>query len=101
VGEWPFGPSPKEVPFAPDELAGLLSRAGFRVVERSAELSRSGLVAQELLLAGLSQPRLWRRLTGPLLRVAVALDRRTVRRPTPPGDGWVFELSLCTKDGAA
>lgn len=101
VGEWPFGPSPKELPFAPDELPGLLSAAGFEVVERSAEVSRAGLVAQELLLAGLSQPRAWRLLTGPLLRLAAALDRRTVRRPVPPGDGWVFELSLCRRPAAA
>lgn len=100
VGTWPFGPSPKEIPFAPDELPALLAAAGFRVVERSAELSRSGLVAQELLLAGLSQPRLWRVARGPLLRLAVALDRRTIARAVPPGDGWVFELALCTRDAS-
>jgi SAM-dependent methyltransferase len=100
VGEWPFGPSPKEVPFAPDELAALLAAAGFAVHERTAEMSRAGLVAQELLLAGLSQPRLWRALRAPLLRLAVACDRRTVQRPVPPGDGWVFELLLCGRAAA-
>jgi SAM-dependent methyltransferase len=100
VGEWPFGPSPKELPFTPDELAGLLQRAGFTVLDRSPELSRAQLVAQELLLAGLSQPRLWRVALGPLLRLAVACDRRAVRRPVPPGDSWVFELYLCGRAAA-
>ena len=95
VGSAPFGPSPKETPFVGDELPGLLAGAGFSVVERTAVLSRSGLVAQELLLAGLSQPRAWSAAMGPLLRLAARLDRRTVSRPVPPGDGWVFELMLC------
>jgi SAM-dependent methyltransferase len=100
VGEWPFGPSPKEVPFAPDELVELVAAAGFAVQERTAEMSRSGLVAQELLLAGLPQPRRWRVQRGPLLRLAAACDRRTLQRPVPPGDGWVFELLLCGRAAA-
>jgi SAM-dependent methyltransferase len=100
VGEWPFGPSPKEVPFAPGELAELLAGAGFEVQERTAEMSRAGLVAQELLVAELSQPRLWRTLMGPLLRLASACDRRVVGRPRPPGDGWVFELLRCGRAAA-
>lgn len=101
VGPAPFGPSPKEIPFAADELPEVLASAGFTVLERSRELSRAALVAQELLLAELSQPRLWRALTGPVLRLAVACDRRSVRRPVPPGDGWVFELYLCGRVAAA
>lgn len=101
VGVAPFGPSPKEVPFDPAELPDLLARAGFTVAERSAELSRAALVAEELLLAELSQPRLWRALAGPVLRLAAALDRRTIARPVPPGDGWVFELFLCRRTAVA
>lgn len=100
VGRWPFGPSPKELPFAPDELAGMLERAGFTVLERSPEMSRAQLVARELLLAELSQPRLWRAALGPLLRLAVICDRRMARRAAPPGDSWVFELYLCGRAAA-
>lgn len=96
TGSPPCGPSPKELPFEAGELEGLLEEH-FIVDERRPVLSQAHLVAQELLLSALSQPRLWRALEGPVLALACALDRRLVSRAVLPSTVWVFELYLCTK----
>lgn len=92
----PFGPSPKELPFEPEELEGLLAE-GFVVDECRPVMSMAHLVAQELLVSGLSQPRLWGLLERPMLSLACALDRSFVARPVLPSSVWVFRLYLCTK----
>ena len=90
----PFGPAPKETAFEPDELVELL-REHVRVVDRVPVASSCFLVAEQLLLAELSQPRLWRVLRSPLLRVSSLLDRRLVAATPPPTGVWVFELLVC------
>jgi SAM-dependent methyltransferase len=92
----PFGPSPKEIPFEAGELEDLLG-ADFVVDERRPVLSMAHLVAQELLISALSQPRLWRAVERPVLTLASVLDRRFVGRPVLPSNVWVFQLYLCTK----
>jgi hypothetical protein len=57
----------------------------------------SHLVAQELLIAGLSQPRLWRVLRTPTLAVARRLDEALLRAEPAPSTVWIFELLVCTK----
>lgn len=94
-GAPPFGPSPKETPFAPGELGSLLGRR-FAVARTVPVLCYTHLVAQELLVASLSQPRLWAAVRPALLRAASALDRRLVARPEASSTVWVFELSICT-----
>lgn len=90
----PFGPAPKETAFEPDELVDLLEEH-VRVVERIPVASSCFLVAEQLLLAELSQPRLWRAVRGPLLWASSLLDRRLVAACPPPSGVWVFELVLC------
>jgi len=94
AGEPPFGPAPKELAFEPNELVELLEEQ-VTVAERVPVASACFLVAEQLLLAELSQPRLWRSLRGPLLRVSSLLDRRLVGRTPPPAGVWVFELLVC------
>lgn len=94
VGDGPFGPAPKEAPFAPGELPALLGER-FRVDSCTPRLALAHLVAQEVLLAGLSQPRAWAAAAPPLVAAARALDRRVMARP--PAGVWVFELYLCTR----
>lgn len=90
----PFGPAPKETPFEPDELVALLEEH-VTVSERTPVASSCFLVAEQLLLAELSQPRLWRALRGPLLRISSLLDRKVVASQPPPAGVWVFELLVC------
>lgn len=97
TGTPPFGPSPKEVPFETGELEDLLTTADFIVDECRPVLSMAHLVAQELLVSALSQPRLWRAVERPMLALAAALDRRFVARPVLPSSVWIFQLYLCTK----
>lgn len=94
-GDPPFGPAPKELPFRPEELIALLDER-FAITRRSRELAMAHLVAQELLVAQLSQPRLWRALLPPLLWIARALDRRLLRVEPPPRGVWVMEFFDCT-----
>lgn len=96
--EAPFGPSPKEVPFEPGDLEQLFTGAGFAVTTVEPVLSMSHLVAEEVMLAQLSQPRLWA-LIGPVLMLAARLaDRRLVKTgPAVPGS-WVFNLYFCRRD---
>jgi ubiquinone/menaquinone biosynthesis C-methylase UbiE len=90
----PFGPAPKETAFEPDELVELLGEH-LRVVERVPVASSCFLVAEQLLLAELSQPRLWRALRSPLLRISSLVDRRMVAADPPPAGVWIFELLVC------
>jgi len=92
--EPPFGPAPKETAFEGDELVHLLEEH-LRVIRRLPVASSCFLVAEQLLLAELSQPRLWRLLRGPLLRISSLLDRRLVAADPPPAGVWVFELLVC------
>ncbi len=94
AAELPFGPAPKETAFEPDELVDLLEEH-LRVVDRVPVASSCFLVAEQLLLAELSQPRLWRALRWPLLTLSSALDRRLVAAEPPPTGVWVFELLVC------
>ncbi|MDQ6839645.1 MAG: class I SAM-dependent methyltransferase [Actinomycetota bacterium] len=92
----PFSPSPKEIPFRPGELVGHLA-TGFAIDARLPVLSMPHLVAQELLVASLSQPRLWRTVERPLPVLACAVDRRFVTHRPLPSTAWLFQLYLCTK----
>jgi len=94
AAELPFGPAPKETAFEPHELADLLEEH-MHVTERVPVASTCFLVAEQLLLAELSQPRLWRALRVPLLKVTSRLDRRLVAADPAPGGVWVFELLVC------
>ncbi|MEO5678484.1 MAG: class I SAM-dependent methyltransferase [Acidimicrobiales bacterium] len=94
AAEAPFGPAPKEVAFESDELVALLEEQ-VRVDERMPVASACFLVAEQLLLAELSQPRLWKTLRAPVLRVTSALDRRLVGASPPPDGVWIFELLIC------
>jgi hypothetical protein len=94
AAELPFGPAPKETAFEPGELVELIEEH-VPVVERVPVASSCFLVAEQLLLAELSQPRLWRLLRTPLLRVSALLDRRLVAASPPPAGVWVFELIVC------
>ncbi|HWG72584.1 MAG TPA: class I SAM-dependent methyltransferase [Acidimicrobiales bacterium] len=98
-GEAPFGPSPKEMPFGPGELDELLA-PHFSIDVRRRCICMSHLVAQELLIAGLSQPKLWRVLRLPILVLARTLDGLLMRRGTLPSTVWAFQLFVCTKRGA-
>jgi ubiquinone/menaquinone biosynthesis C-methylase UbiE len=90
----PFGPAPKETAFEPDELVELLGEH-LTVADRVPVASSCFLVAEQLLLAELSQPRLWRALRSPLLRISSLLDRRMVAADQPPAGVWIFELLVC------
>jgi 2-polyprenyl-3-methyl-5-hydroxy-6-metoxy-1,4-benzoquinol methylase len=93
--EAPCGPSPKEHPFVPGELEVLLGeRVSLELVEPC--LGTSVLVAQEVLLARLSQPRLWGAALAPILWVARALDRRMLAVDPKPAHIWVFYLYIAT-----
>jgi SAM-dependent methyltransferase len=94
AGALPFGPSPKEMPFRTEELADFLGER-FTILRRSNELSQGHLVAQEVLIAQLSQPRMWGTLLRPMLWLARALDRRLMRIEPPPATIWVMRLYEC------
>ncbi len=94
AGELPFGPAPKETAFEPAELVDMIEEH-LQVSERIPVASACFLVAEQLLLAELSQPRLWRALRFPLLTVTSFLDRHLVAALPPPGGVWVFELLVC------
>ncbi len=98
AAELPFGPAPKETAFEPDELVRLLE-VHVRVAERIPVASSCFLVAEQLLLAELSQPRLWRALRRPLLMASSLLDRRLVAADPPPEGVWIFELLVCRVRG--
>lgn len=95
--EPPFGPSPKETPFRAGELESLLHDAGFSVAETAPVLCMSHLVAEDVLLAALSQPRFWTLATAPLLGMAHVADRRLLRSADRPPGLWVFTLYLCRR----
>jgi 2-polyprenyl-3-methyl-5-hydroxy-6-metoxy-1,4-benzoquinol methylase len=90
VGEPPFGPSPKETAFAPSEVLDHLE-SQFEVVDRRPCLCMSHLVAQELLIARLSQPRLWSALEPAVLAAARFADRSFLKHGPMPRTVWVFE----------
>ncbi len=94
AGALPFGPAPKELPFRHEELAGYLGER-FTIARYSNELSQAHLVAQEILIAQLSQPRLWGMLLRPLLWLARTLDRRLMRIEPPPVSIWTMRLYEC------
>ncbi|MDQ6839883.1 MAG: class I SAM-dependent methyltransferase [Actinomycetota bacterium] len=97
VASSPFGPSPKELPFEREELRLLLSQH-FDVVATRPALCMSHLVAQELLVAGLSQPRASRMARRPILGLARALDRRFMAGTAPrPRTVWSFEVFVCKR----
>ena len=88
----PFGPSPKETPFEGDELTALLNAAGLTVTYYRPVLCMAHLVAQEVLMASLSQPRLWAAATLPILVLASGLDRLALSRGQGHPRIWSFEL---------
>jgi 2-polyprenyl-3-methyl-5-hydroxy-6-metoxy-1,4-benzoquinol methylase len=95
VGELPRGPSPKEMPFEPDELPALISHY-FTVQKRERCMASTHLVAQETLLMELSQPWLARLVRWPLLTIARYTERRILSLEPPPSDIWIFEMFECT-----
>jgi SAM-dependent methyltransferase len=95
----PFGPAPKEAPFDPGELEGLLG-AHVTIERVVPALGLAHLVAQEMLVAQLSQPRLWAAVLPPAAWLARILDRRLLAVDPAPADVWVFRLYLCSKPAA-
>lgn len=89
IGKLPFGPSPKEIPFTPQELPDLL-KPYFSLQRRTKCLALSREVAKELLLLGLSYPQLTRIIKWPFLWLARYLDR-TIVKVNPP-EVWIFEM---------
>jgi SAM-dependent methyltransferase len=79
---------------AAEELTGFLDER-FTILRRSDELSMAHLVAQEVLIAQLSQPRLWGALLRPILWLARALDRRLMRIEPRPSSIWIMQLWEC------
>ena len=94
VAQWPLGPSPKETAFLPLELPHLLS-GRFTIKNRSAEMLYTYPVAQELLLAELTYPRLVKLIKWPVLWLVRLFDRRALRKRMFPPNLWVFELFEC------
>jgi len=94
VGVPPFGPSPKETPFLPNEIPDLLN-GGFTIQRRERVLLYSYLIAQELLLAELTYPRLVKLVWWPILWFTRFKEHRILHRPTPPPNLWVLELFEC------
>jgi SAM-dependent methyltransferase len=95
VGELPRGPSPKEMPFEPDELPALMSPY-FSVQKRERCMANAYLVAEQTLLMELSQPWLARLVRWPLLSIARYTERRILSIDPPPSDLWIFEMFECT-----
>jgi 2-polyprenyl-3-methyl-5-hydroxy-6-metoxy-1,4-benzoquinol methylase len=94
VGVAPCGPSPKEIPFLPDEIPALLN-GHFTIQKREPFMVSSHLIAQEILLSELSYPRLAKLLGRPILWISRFLERQILRYHCP-ADLWVFELFECT-----
>ena len=94
VGESARGPSPKEMPFTPDELPALLAPY-FYVQERRPCMAVSHFTAQETLLMEISNPLLARLLRWPLLAMARHLERRLLSLDSPPPGIWIFEMFEC------
>lgn len=94
TGEPPRGPSPKEMPFEPNELPTLMSQY-FSVQKRERCMASSHLIAQETLLMELSQPLLARSIRWPLLTIARFTERRILSQEPPPSDIWIFEMFEC------
>lgn len=90
-GVAPLGPSPKETAFVGDELVRLLGEQ-VALTRRAPVASMTFRVAEQVLLAEVSQPRAWRAARGPILRLARSLDRRLVEADPPLRDVWIFEL---------
>ncbi|MEN9565370.1 MAG: hypothetical protein RLZZ69_566 [Cyanobacteriota bacterium] len=95
IGESPRGPSPKEMPFEPDELPALMSPY-FSVQKRERCMANAYLVAEQTLLMELSQPLLARLIRWPLLSIARYTERRLLSLDPPPSDIWIFEMFECT-----
>jgi 2-polyprenyl-3-methyl-5-hydroxy-6-metoxy-1,4-benzoquinol methylase len=94
AGIEPHGPSPKEMPFAPEEIQGLVAEK-FRIVGREACMSMSHHFASENLLMELSSPKLARALRWPTLAMARTLERLALRFRIPPAGMWIFEMFVC------
>jgi 2-polyprenyl-3-methyl-5-hydroxy-6-metoxy-1,4-benzoquinol methylase len=94
LGRPPRGPSPKEMPFEPDDLEKLL-KGRFTVIDRTPCLIASHLVAQESLLMELSSPKAARMLRWPLLWLARTLERILLASKPLPGNFWIFEMFIC------
>jgi 2-polyprenyl-3-methyl-5-hydroxy-6-metoxy-1,4-benzoquinol methylase len=94
VGISPFGPSPKEIPFQPDEIPGLL-QGNFTIQRRTRAMISSHLVAQQLLLTELTHPRFTRLVRWPILWFSRYFERHILRGELPPPNVWVFELLEC------
>jgi len=93
-GKPPFGPSPKETPFAPGELESYMSDS-FVVEDRRAVMALSHLACQEWLLRGVSHPISTGLLLPIVSRLAALGDRKLLEAPTPPPDLWIFTLFTC------
>ncbi|HWE96393.1 MAG TPA: class I SAM-dependent methyltransferase [Tepidisphaeraceae bacterium] len=94
AGIAPHGPSPKEMPFAPDEIQALVAER-FRIVGREPCMSISHHFASENLLMELSSPKLARALRWPTLALARTLESLALRFRMPPAGLWIFEMFVC------
>lgn len=93
VGVFPFGPSPKEMPFSEGELESYLMKH-FTVTQRQVCMAISHHVTQAWLLRGLSAPRSTALLLPMITRLAKWLDRKFIT--VPPHSGvWTFDMLVC------
>jgi SAM-dependent methyltransferase len=95
VGQAPHGPSPKEMPFRPEELPARLE-PWFEVRKRRRWMAHCHLIAQENLLMELTYPRLARVMRQPVLWAARWADRRLLAKPVSFDGMWVFESFTCS-----
>jgi len=93
VGTPPYGPSPKEIPFLPDEIPSLIEPY-FLIKSRKPYMVYSHLTAKELLLMELSYPFLANLICWPLLTVTRFFERRLLSQ-TPHPPLCIFEMFEC------
>lgn len=95
VGVGPRGPSPKEMPFVPGELEDLIE-PDFTIQAKRPVFAFSVHAAKMCLLAGLTYPRLLKRLGPRYLGVVSAIERYLLARYTLPAH--LIEIECIAKN---
>lgn len=94
VGQYPHGPSPKEMPFSPGELEVYLGRH-FDVIDSKGCMAMSHIVVQEWLLREISHPWSTKVILPFVIRLAAWLDGHMVRQAEFPPGMWRFSIYIC------
>lgn len=94
VGVYPHGPSPKEMPFAPEELESYLCPY-FEIEEERRCMAIAHLATQEWMLRELSHPRSSRFLLPWIARIAARLERQLLRQTNSFSGLWIFTMLAC------